>query len=125
MIDQWIYDPIHDSLQTWITSDFGELVNGWINTSAGQFLIGNGLDGTADDPDGGNGGLWFGDGGDGWNSTTAGVAGGNGGNAAGWIGDGGIGGDGGAIGFEAHALSTLSASAPPIDMSDLPFIGSE
>ncbi|MGB3333095.1 MAG: PGRS repeat-containing protein, partial [Mycobacterium sp.] len=96
MIDQWFYDPIHTSMEAWITSDFGEMVNGAINTMAGQYLIGNGIDGTAETPDGGNGGLWFGDGGDGWTSTEAGVAGGNGGNAAGWIGDGGTGGDGGA-----------------------------
>ncbi|MGB3331677.1 MAG: PGRS repeat-containing protein, partial [Mycobacterium sp.] len=96
MIDQWFYDPIHTSMEAWISSDFGEMVNGWINTSAGQFLIGDGADGTEANPDGGHGGLWFGDGGDGWDSTEAGVAGGAGGNAAGWLGDGGVGGDGGA-----------------------------
>jgi hypothetical protein len=56
-------------------------------------MICNGVDGTEADPDGGNGGLWFGDGGDGWTSTIEGVAGGNGGHAGG-IGDGGAGGAG-------------------------------
>src|SRR5690625_3273361 len=30
-VDQWIYQPIHTSMQNWITSDFGEMVNAWIN----------------------------------------------------------------------------------------------
>ncbi|OBY29093.1 hypothetical protein ACT18_24960, partial [Mycolicibacter kumamotonensis] len=69
MVDQWLYEPLHTSMENWISSDFGAMVNGWINTSAGQFLIGDGTDGTAENPDGGNGGLWFGDGGNGWDST--------------------------------------------------------
>ena len=43
-------------------------------------LFGNGADGTAASPNGENGGLIFGSGGAGYNSTTPGVAGGNGGN---------------------------------------------
>jgi hypothetical protein len=39
-----------------------------------------GADGTADNPNGQDGGLLFGNGGAGWTSTTAGVGGGNGGN---------------------------------------------
>ena len=44
------------------------------------------------DPTGGNGGLMFGDGGHGWDSTVAGEPGGAGGNA--YNGDGGDGGSG-------------------------------
>ena len=58
-------------------------------------LFGNGADGTASSPNGRDGGLIFGSGGAGYNSTTPGVAGGNGGNG-GWIGNGGNGGTGGA-----------------------------
>ena len=59
-------------------------------------MIGNGADGTGlMDPNGGDGGLWFGDGGNGWDSDQAGVAGGSGGDAAGFFGNGGEGGSGG------------------------------
>ncbi|MGB3333080.1 MAG: PGRS repeat-containing protein, partial [Mycobacterium sp.] len=84
-LDQLFYDPFHTSIDNWINSDFGSMVNGWINTAAGQILIGNGVDGTAENPNGGAGGLWFGDGGDGFDQSAAGVAGGNGG-AAGMFG---------------------------------------
>ena len=60
-------------------------------------LICTGAPGTEADPDGGGGGLLFGNGGAGWDSTEPGVAGGNGGNA-GLFGNGG---DGGA-GDDAH-----------------------
>jgi hypothetical protein len=60
-------------------------------------LICDGAPGTEADPDGGGGGLLFGNGGAGWTSTDPGVAGGNGGNA-GFFGNGG---DGGA-GDDAH-----------------------
>uniref|UniRef100_UPI003565ACE3 PE family protein n=1 Tax=Mycobacterium marinum TaxID=1781 RepID=UPI003565ACE3 len=52
----------------------------------GRPLIGNGADGTAANPNGGAGGLLCGNGGNGYSSTTAEVAGGNGG-AAGLIGN--------------------------------------
>lgn len=94
---QLIYDPIHSAVEAWISSDFGQEVAGFINQISGQFLIGDGAAGTAEHPDGGAGGLWFGDGGQGWDSTQAGVAGGAGGDA-GWFGNGGDGGDGGAGG---------------------------
>lgn len=94
ILDQWFYTPLHTGLELWINSDFGSTVNGWINELAGVYLIGDGAAGTAENPDGGAGGLWFGDGGAGWDSDTAGVGGGNGGNAIGWIGNGGAGGDG-------------------------------
>lgn len=44
-------------------------------------MICNGADGTELDPDGQAGGLWFGDGGNGWSSNLAGITGGNGGHA--------------------------------------------
>ncbi|OBY30164.1 hypothetical protein ACT18_18940, partial [Mycolicibacter kumamotonensis] len=95
------YTPLHTALQNWITSDFGEQVLTPINQMFAPLypdtcgLICNGADGTEADPDGGNGGVLFGDGGDGWTSTVAGVAGGDGG-SAGLFGDGGDGGDGAA-----------------------------
>lgn len=58
-------------------------------------LICNGADGTAENPDGGNGGWLFGNGGAGWNSTVVGVAGGNGGHGGLLFGNGGRGGAGG------------------------------
>jgi endoglycosylceramidase len=96
LFQQFIYDPIHTAIEGWIGSPVGEQVDGLINNIAGQFLIGEGADGTAAHPDGGAGGLLFGDGGDGWDSTQAGVAGGAGGDAGGFFGNGGAGGDGGA-----------------------------
>lgn len=101
--EQAVYAPWHDSIQDWITSDFGQTIDGYINDwfGNGQILIGNGVDGTATTA-AGDGGLWFGDGGAGFDSTTAGVAGGDGGDAGagGDVrgangGDGGTGGDGG------------------------------
>ncbi len=59
-------------------------------------LICNGADGTQANPNGVGGGLLFGNGGAGWNSTEAGVAGGNGGNGGLLLGNGGHGGVGGA-----------------------------
>jgi endoglycosylceramidase len=94
---QSIYDPIHAVVEDWIHSSFGQQVDGLINQISGQFLIGDGADGTAAHPDGGTGGLLFGDGGDGYDeSSNPGVAGGAGGNAGGFFGNGGAGGDGGA-----------------------------
>jgi endoglycosylceramidase len=95
LFNQFVYTPTHTALEDWINSNVGQQVDGFINSAAGSFVIGNGAAGTAADPDGGAAGWLFGDGGTGWNSTEAGVAGGNGG-AAGAVGDGGLGGDGGA-----------------------------
>ena len=67
-------------------------------------LVCNGADGTAANPNGQNGGILFGSGGNGWDSTTPGVAGGNGGNAGWFGGDGGDGGDG------ADGTGTLAGS---------------
>ena len=81
-LGQFVYAPLHTSIEDWINSpsgiQFGDLVNTW----SGQFLIGDGVDGTALNPDGADGGLWLGDGGDGW-------LGGDGGNAGWFLGDGG------------------------------------
>ncbi|HET9875937.1 MAG TPA: cellulase family glycosylhydrolase [Mycobacterium sp.] len=92
---QFVYTPIHTGIEQWINSDFGEKVDGFINHLAGSYVIGDGTPGIAHDPTGGAGGWLFGDGGAGWDSTTAGVGGGAGG-AAGLFGDGGAGGEGGA-----------------------------
>lgn len=92
----FIYLPIHTGLDAWLSSDFGREISEFTNQISGQFLIGDGADGTAAHPDGGNGGLWFGDGGNGWDSTEAGAAGGAGGDARGFFGNGGDGGEGGA-----------------------------
>ena len=95
LFQQHIYDALHAGVESWINSPFGEQVDHAINTASGQFLIGNGADGTGQlDPNGGDGGLWFGDGGHGWDSTLAGVAGGSGGDAVGFFGNGGEGGMG-------------------------------
>lgn len=97
LFQQYIYDPLHASVESWINSSFGEQVDNALNTASGQFLIGNGADGTGQlDANGGDGGLWFGDGGNGWDSVESGVAGGSGGAAAGFFGNGGDGGMGGA-----------------------------
>src|ERR1700722_8855833 len=97
LFQQYIYDPLHASVESWINSSFGEQVDNALNTASGQFLIGNGADGTGQlDPNGGDGGLWFGDGGNGWDSDESGVAGGSGGDAVGFVGNGGDGGGGGA-----------------------------
>ena len=96
LFQQYVYEPLHASVESWINSSFGEQVDNAINTASGQFLIGNGADGTGLlDPNGGAGGLWLGDGGSGWDSDQAGVAGGSGGDAAGFFGNGGEGGSGG------------------------------
>ena len=95
LFNQYVYTPTHTALEDWINSSIGQQVDGFINSVAGSYVIGNGTLGTETDPDGGAAGWLFGDGGPGWNSTEPGVAGGSGG-AAGIVGDGGGGGDGGA-----------------------------
>ncbi|HYY00924.1 MAG TPA: cellulase family glycosylhydrolase, partial [Mycobacterium sp.] len=96
LFQQYIYEPLHAGVESWINSSFGEEVDNALNTASGQFLIGNGIDGTPLDPNGGDGGLWFGDGGNGWESDQPGFAGGSGGDAVGFFGNGGEGGLGGA-----------------------------
>ncbi|MGH3560871.1 MAG: cellulase family glycosylhydrolase, partial [Mycobacterium sp.] len=63
LFNQLIYTPIHTDIEDWIHSPLGEQVDGFINNLAGQYLIGDGAAGTATHPDGGAGGLLFGDGG--------------------------------------------------------------
>ncbi|GFG69190.1 hypothetical protein AWC24_18615 [Mycolicibacter senuensis] len=90
---QLVVDPIHDGIEDWIHSDLGQQIDTAINQLSGLYLIGDGAPGTAENPDGGVGGLWFGDGGDGWDATGAGQAGGDGGAALSLFGIGGDGGD--------------------------------
>ncbi len=75
----------------------------------GRPLIGNGANGTAASPNGGDGGILYGNGGNGFSQTTAGVAGGAGG-SAGLIGNGGNGGAGG-----AGAAGGAGGQDPPTD----------
>ena len=95
VVNALIYQMVHTTLETWIHNPLGAAVDGVINGISGQYLIGDGTDGTLAHPDGGNGGLLFGDGGKGFSGVASGTVGGHGGNA-GLIGDGGIGGAGGA-----------------------------
>ena len=99
-VQQYIYDPIHTGIEDWINSTAGQQVDAFINQFApnGEIFIGNGADGTSAADPNGESVLWFGDGGNGWNSTEAGIPGGAGG-SAGIIGDGGDGGEGGAGAF--------------------------
>lgn len=102
-------------------------INAPTQTLFGRPLIGDGANGTAENPDGQNGGLLFGNGGNGFTQTTAGVAGGNGGQntetgpaasnggaggaggGGGYlVGDGGAGGTGGAGGKNSSGGATLT-----------------
>ena len=83
-------------LQT-VLDDLLGVVNAPTEALLGRPLIGNGANGTAASPNGGAGGLLYGNGGTGYSETTSGVAGGAGG-AAGLLGRGGAGGAGGANG---------------------------
>lgn len=102
---QLVVDPIHDGIEDWIHSDLGQQIDTAINQIFGLYLIGDGDAGTAANPNGGAGGLWFGDGGDGWDATGAGQAGGDGGAALSLF---GIGGDGGNAG-DGDTLNGLPA----------------
>ncbi|MFW3112424.1 PE family protein [Mycobacterium haemophilum DSM 44634] len=68
-----------------------DAVNAPTEVLFGRALIGNGTDGTAASPNGGPGGLLYGNGGTGFSNTASGLSGGAGG-AAGLIGNGGAGG---------------------------------
>lgn len=94
LFQELIYTPIHTGIGQWIDSDAGQQISASVNALLGSYAIGDGAAGTVDHPDGGAGGWLFGDGGTGFDGTTAGVAGGNGG-AAGLFGTGGSGGVGG------------------------------
>jgi hypothetical protein len=93
-----VYGPTHTAGEAWINSSIGQALDPIINAPtdalSGRDLIGNGAPGTATAPNGGAGGLLFGDGGPGYTQTSGPSAtGGNGGNA-GLIGNGGAGGGG-------------------------------
>ena len=89
---------LDDIEQAWITNPVGELFDNSINTATGEFLIGNGLrNADAIAAAGGAGGLWFGDGGAGYDAALNPGVGGTAGMAGGRpFGDGGVGGEGGA-----------------------------
>lgn len=70
------------------------IINAPTQLLLGRPLIGDGAAGTAASPNGGAGGLLYGNGGNGFSQTLAGAAGGSGG-SAGLIGNGGAGGTGG------------------------------
>jgi hypothetical protein len=78
-----------------VAKDFLGVINAPTELAFGRPLLGNGVNGTAANPNGQAGGLLIGNGGVGYSSTTSGIAGGAGG-AAGLIGNGGPGGLGGA-----------------------------
>ncbi len=75
----FVYGPIHATGQQWINSPVGEalapIVNAPTNVLLGRDLIGNGVTGTAAAPNGGPGGLLFGDGGAAIPAVTVGVPG--------------------------------------------------
>lgn len=48
------YEPMHTSIENWINSPLGLQVNGAINSMFGVYLIGDGADGTPDNPNGGD-----------------------------------------------------------------------
>ena len=93
--------PAPNALLAASPSLFGDL--GLFGNSCG--LVCDGAAGTIENPNGQNGGILFGDGGAGLNSTTPGVAGGNGGMGGLFGGDGGKGGNG------ADGVGTFAGSA--------------
>ncbi|MGB3520189.1 MAG: PGRS repeat-containing protein, partial [Mycobacterium sp.] len=116
-LDTFVNDPLYGGIDSFIDDPNNAWLVDAINllSPAGQLWIGDGVDGTTDHPDGGAGGLLFGDGGDGYDGLGGaggdagmfgnGGAGGSGadgqnggdGGAGGWLlGDGGVGGAGGA-----------------------------
>ena len=77
-----------------------------------NIFIGNGVDGTATSPNGGDAGLFAGNGGNGFSRTIPGTGnGGNGGNAGLFFGDGGNGGNG------AAGLNGLAGQNPTTEDS--------
>lgn len=77
-----------------VLDPFVNAINAPTQLLLGRPLIGDGANGTAASPNGGAGGILWGNGGAGYSQTTGGLAGGNGG-SAGLIGNGGAGGNGG------------------------------
>ncbi len=93
-----VYGPIHATGEAWISSPTGQALDPIINAPTdalfGRDLIGNGAPGTATAPNGGAGGLLFGDGGAGYTQTSGMAANGGNGGKAGLIGNAGAGGGG-------------------------------
>lgn len=79
-----------------VVQDLLGVINAPTNALLGRPLIGDGATGTATNPNGGAGGLLFGNGGDGYSQPVSSTAPGGAGGAAGLIGNGGRGGTGGA-----------------------------
>ncbi|MGB5794161.1 MAG: PGRS repeat-containing protein, partial [Mycolicibacter algericus] len=105
LVQNQLYATIHDLGTLWMMGP-GALIDPIINPlfafDGACGLICDGVDGTVDHPDGGDGGWLFGDGGNGYGAGSdeniaAGVTGGDGGDAK-MIGNGGWGADGGASG---------------------------
>lgn len=115
-----VYGPVHATGEAWITGPAGRaldpVLNGPTDLLLGRDLIGNSAAGTAASPNGGPGGLLFGDGGRGYAPTggAGAVDGGNGG-SAGLIGNGGAGG----AGFPG-GISTRSVRRRPSSPSRSP-----
>ncbi|OOK64833.1 PE family protein [Mycobacterium kansasii] len=78
-----------------VVQDLLGVINAPTNALLGRPLIGDGATGTATNPNGGAGGLLFGNGGDGYSQPASSTAPGGAGGAAGLIGNGGRGGTGG------------------------------
>ncbi|MFZ1162394.1 MAG: hypothetical protein WAO18_09080, partial [Mycobacterium sp.] len=105
-----VYPLLHADMERWIDSPFGTRVDDFVNHVSGHFLIGNGTDGNAANPDGTNAGLLFGDGGNGYGPD------GNGGDA-GWImGNGGNAGSASDSGFSELGADPAGVSADPTVM---------
>ncbi len=103
------------------------LINAPTQALWGRPLIGNGADGTAANPNGGAGGLLYGNGGNGFSQTTAGLTGGTGGSGrvdrqrAATGGAGGAGANGGAGGNGGcDAAAPPMPPAPPLPNSRPP-----
>lgn len=98
MFQQDFYLPFHAALENWLQSPSGQQFDNAINPMFVMpnmcGLICNGTPGAIAAPEGGHGGFFFGDGGAGYNSATAGVARGEGGAAA-LLGDAGAAGTAG------------------------------
>ena len=112
------YLPLHTVLEDWISSPTGEAFDNAINPLFTHFagetfcgLICNGTAGTEADPTGGNAGLFFGDGGAGYDAAAdPGMAGGAGGDAGG-IGNGGTAGTAGPAPTAAPAATAVKRLA--------------
>ncbi|MCK0438511.1 hypothetical protein MUG78_03275 [Gordonia alkaliphila] len=121
MVQQFVYDPIHNIGQAWIimAAPINQVINIPFQLLVGRDLIGNGKDGYTGGNtsliggllpglfgDAGDGGMLFGDGGTGAAASTGGSAGGN----AGLIGNGGKGGVSGGAGGTGGILMGIGGA---------------